>query len=116
MQYEFEEHKSAVISCKVKSQIPVKLQWYRDETMIQEMESKYKIHLNFLFNLPLFIFVISFADKVITLNSKLIVFQCLMQETILAKELMKTAPMKVKLLMFQFYLQTELNQISEETQ
>ena len=41
LEYEFVQYKSGVISCKVKSQIPVTLQWYRNETMIQKMESKY---------------------------------------------------------------------------
>lgn len=100
MQYEFEEYKSGVISCKVKSQIPVKLQLYREETMIQEMESKYEMNHKYLFKISLIIFLIYFPDKVTILNSKLNEFQCLMQETTHAKEQMKKVSMKVKLSLF----------------
>ena len=38
--YEFAEHKPAIIFCKVKSQIPLTLQWFHGDDMIEEMKSK----------------------------------------------------------------------------
>ncbi|CAO1415300.1 unnamed protein product [Diamesa serratosioi] len=38
--YEFAEHKPALLLCKVKSQIPLTLQWFHGDEMIEEMHSK----------------------------------------------------------------------------